>query len=132
MSNGIQEFITGDKIRITTTIDHPANIAGIRVLYQNEDDTSTYLGFVKGETEQFDPNVSTPLQGPYLNGTQDLETTVYSGLKPGTYVLSSVEYVTAGRKRLLLNQGLPEQRLRILPEPDDPPAINEWEVRGED
>jgi hypothetical protein len=131
VSDGIREFTTGDKISITTTINHPAHIAGIRVLYRNEDDASRYLAFVKGQTERIDPNASAPLPEPYLNGRQVLETTVYPGLKPGTYVLSSVEYVTAGRKWLLLNQGLPEERLRILPEPNDPPSISGWEVQGD-
>ena len=36
MSEQIPEFIAGDKITITTTLEHEANIAGITVSYHSE------------------------------------------------------------------------------------------------
>src|SRR5215208_6290526 len=36
MSEEIREFVAGDKITITTTLEHEANIAGITVSYHSE------------------------------------------------------------------------------------------------
>ena len=70
---------------------------------------------------------SVPLQGPYLNGEVTLETTVSPMQRPGTYLLDSIKLLTAGQKEIFV-QEVPEDRIRILPEPTDPPHIDRWEV----
>jgi hypothetical protein len=67
---------------------------------------------------------------PYLKGEVTLETTVSPMQRPGTYRLDSIKLLTAGHKEILV-QEVPEDRIRILPEPSDPPHIDQWEVGGE-
>ena len=135
MSEEIREFVAGDKITITTTMEHEANIAGITVHYHSENEPhATYgaLSFSKGRT---DPgrspwDQSRPLPGPYLEGEVTLETTVSPKQRPGTYRLDSIRLLTAGHKEIFV-QEIPGDRIRILPEPTDPPHIHRWEVGGE-
>ena len=135
MSQEIREFVAGDKIAITTTLEHEANIAGITVSYHSENEPHASYGalvFSQGSTDigrsPYDQSVSLP--GPYLNGEVTLEATVSPMQRPGTYLLDSIKLLTAGQKEIFVRE-IPEDRIRILPEPTDPPHINRWEVGGE-
>jgi hypothetical protein len=136
MSEEIREFVAGDKFTITTTIEHDANIAGISVSYHSENEPHASYGALtlsKGSTDigrlsPWDQSVALP--GPYLKGEVTLETTVSPMQRPGTYRLDSIRLLTAGHKEIFV-QDVPEDRIRILPEPTDPPHIDRWEVGGE-
>lgn len=135
MSEEIREFVAGDKITITTTLEHKANIAGITVSYHSESEPHASYGALvisKGKTDisrsPYDQSV--PLQGPYLEGEVTLEATVSPMQRPGTYRLDSIKLLTAGQKEIFVPE-VPEDRIRILPEPTDPPHIDRWEVGGE-
>jgi hypothetical protein len=135
MSEEIREFMAGDKITITTTLEHEANIAGISVHYHSENEPhATYgaLELSEGMTELRTSawDLSAPFPGPYLKGEVTLETTVSPMQRPGTYRLDSIKLLTAGHKEILVAE-VPEDRIRILPEPTDPPHIDRWEVGGE-
>ena len=71
-----------------------------------------------------------PLPGPYLKGEVTLENTVSPMQRPGTYLLDFIKLLTAGHKEIFVPE-IPEDRIRILPEPTDPPHIDWWEVGGE-
>jgi hypothetical protein len=125
----------GDKIAITTTLEHEANIAGITVSYHSENEPHASYGalvFSKGSTDvgrsPYDQSVSLPV--PYLNGEVTLEATVSLMQRPGTYLLDFIKLLTAGQKKIFVRE-IPEDRIRILPEPTDPPHINRGEVGGE-
>jgi hypothetical protein len=136
VSEEIKEYVAGDKITITTTIEHEANIAGIVVSYHSEDAPHASYGALtlsQGSTDisrssPWDQSVSLP--GPYLEGEVTLETSVSPMQRPGTYRLESIRLLTAGHKQIFV-QEIPEDRIRILPEPTHPPHIDRWEVRGE-
>ena len=135
MSQEIREYVAGDEITITTTLEHEANIAGITVSYHSESEPhATYGALVlsKGRTDTsrsvYDHSVA--VQGPYLNGEVTLTTTVSPMQRPGTYLLDSIKLLTAGQKEIFVPE-VPEDRIRILPEPTDPPHIDRWEVGGE-
>ena len=135
MSEEIKAFLAGDKITITTTLEHEANIAGITVSYHSEDEPHASYGALalsKGRTDigRSPWDHSAPLPGPYLRGEVTLETTVSPMQRPGTYRLDSIKLLTAGHKEIFV-QEVPEHRIRILPEPSDPPHIERWEVGGE-
>jgi hypothetical protein len=135
MSQEIKEFVAGDKIAITAMIEYQANIAGITVSYHSENEPHASYGALalsKGSTHigrsPYDQSVSLP--GPYLKGEVTLETTVSPMQRPGTYILDSIKLLTAGHKEIFARE-IPEDRIRILPEPTDPPHIERWEVGGE-
>ena len=135
MSEEIRKFVAGDQITITTTLEHEANIAGITVSYHSESEPhATYGALVlsKGRTDTsrsvYDHSVA--VQGPYLNGEVTLTTTVSPVQRPGTYVLDSIKLLTAGHKEILV-QEVPDDSIRILPEPTEPPHIDRWEVGDE-
>jgi hypothetical protein len=136
MSEEIREYIAGDKITITTTLEHEANIAGITVSYHSESEPhATYGALVLSKGSRIDFNespwdLSAPFPGPYLNGEVTLETTVTPMQRPGTYLLDSIKLLTAGHKEILV-QEVPDDRIRILSEPTDPPHIDRWEVGDE-
>ena len=135
MSEEIREFIAGDKITITTTLEHEAYIAGITVHYHSEEEPHASYGALtlsKGRTEigKTPYDQSTPLPGLYLKGEITLETTVSPMQRPGTYRLEFIGLLTAGHKEIFV-QEVPEDHIRILPEPADPPHIDRWEVGGE-
>src|SRR5215212_5568323 len=123
MSEEIREFVAGDKITITTTLEHEANIAGITVHYHSEDEPHASYGalsFSKGRTDigRSAWDQSRPLPGPYLDGVVTPETTVSPKQRPGTYHVDSIKLLTAGHKEIFV-QEVPEDRIRILPEPTD-------------
>jgi hypothetical protein len=135
MSEAIREFVAGDKISITTTIEHEANIAGITAHYHSENEPhATYgaLTLSKGTTVlgRSPWDQSAPLPGSYLSGEVTLETTVSPIQRPGTYVLDSIRLLTAGHQEIFVEE-VPEDRICILPEPTDQPYIDRWEVGGE-
>ena len=103
MSEEIREFVAGDKITVTTTLEHEANIAGITVYYQSEDEPQASYGTLalsKGRTDigRSPFEQSTPLPGPYLRGEVTLETAVSPMQRPGTYRLRSIKLLTAGHQ----------------------------------
>ena len=136
MSEEIREYIAGDKITITTTLEHEANIAGITASYHSESEPhATYGALVLSKGRKIDYSespwdLSAPFPGPYLNGEVTLETTVTPMQRPGTYLLDSIKLLTAGHKEILV-QEVPEDLIHILPEPTDPPSIVRWEVGDE-
>jgi hypothetical protein len=135
MSEETREFMAGDKITITTRLEHEANIAGITVHYHSENEPHATYGALelskgRAETRPTAWDMSAPFPGPYLKGEVTLETTVSPMQRPGTYRLDSIKLLTAGHKEILV-QEVPEDRIRILPEPTDPPHIDRWEVGGE-
>ena len=132
MSEEIREFVAGDKITITTTLEHKANIADITVTYHSENEPHALYGVLtlsKGSTDigRSAWDQSGPSPGPYLKGELTLETTVSPMQRPGTYLLDSIKLLTAGHKEIFV-QEVPEDRICILPEPTDPPHIDRWEV----
>jgi hypothetical protein len=136
MSEEIRKFVAGDKITITTTLEHEANIAGITVSYHSESEPHASYGALvlsKGRRTDISESpwdLSAPFPGPYLNGEVTLETTVTPMQRPGTYLLDSIKLLTAGHKEILV-QEVPDDRIRILSEPTDPPHIDRWEVGDE-
>jgi hypothetical protein len=135
MSEEIREFVAGDKITITTKLEHEANIAGVIAYYRSEEEPGgSYVSFElsKGQTDirGSSGEQSAPLPGPYLKGEVTLETTVGPRQRPGTYRLESIKLLTAGHKEIFVPE-VPEDRIRILPEPTEPPRIDKWEVGGE-
>ena len=59
MSEEIREYIAGDKITITTTLEHEANIAGITVSYHSESEPhATYGALVLSKGSRIDFNES--------------------------------------------------------------------------
>ncbi len=135
MHEEIKEFVAGDIITVTIILEHEANIAGITVNYLSEEEPRTPYGALrlsKGKVDigrtPYDQSV--PLSGPYLRGEVTLETAVSPMQRPGTYRLDSIKLLTAGHKEILV-QEVPEDRIRILPEPTDQPYIDRWEVGGE-
>jgi hypothetical protein len=135
MNGEIREFVAGDKITVTTILEHKANIAGITVSYHSEDEPHAEYGALalsKGRTDvgRSPWDHSVPLPGPYLRGELTLETAVSPMQRPGTYRLQSMKLLTAGHKEIFV-QEVPEHRIRILPEPSDPPHIERWEVVDE-
>jgi hypothetical protein len=104
MSQEIREFVAGDKIAITTTLEHEANIAGITVSYHSENEPhASYVALVfsQGSTDvgrsPYDQSV--PLPGPYLKGEVTLQTTVSPMQRPGAYLLDSIKIANRGAER---------------------------------
>ena len=135
MSEEIREFVTGDKIILTATLVHEANVAGITVSYRSENEPHASYGTLElsqGSTHvgisTFDQSV--PLPSPYLNGEVTLETIVSPWQRPGIYFLESIKLLTAGHREIVV-QEVPEHRIRILPEPTYSPHIDQWEVAHE-
>jgi hypothetical protein len=88
-----------------------------------------FLGSKRGATDQQrQQSRDRVLPGPYFEGDVTLENTVQIiHQRPGTYRLDSIIWITAGRRELFAQQ-IPEDRIRILQEPGDPPNMSRWEV----
>jgi len=132
VSEEIRGFVTGDKITVTTRVEHAANIAGIAVYYRLENNPQGHaIAFTKGATRiGSGSEQSKPLPGPYIEGEVKLENVVYPRQRPGVYHLESVSLITAGHQQIVVQEELPADSIRILPEPADPPYFERLEVAG--
>src|SRR3712207_8017434 len=55
----------------------------------------------------------------------------YPRQRPGVYHLESVSLITAGHQQILVQEELPADSIRILPEPADPPYFRSEEHTSE-
>jgi hypothetical protein len=126
-----KEYALGDMMSITTRLDYPANIAGIKIRYRNEDPPGNELVLEEGQThEGHFVGTFHSHTGPYLSGEVTVQRRIGTDLAPGVYVLESVRLITAGGKGLEAEGAPIGDRIRILSEPEDIPRISRWSYEG--